>query len=87
MACLMDSIEGILGQKSEFGRGGRVGEEKDRQDGLETLFVDGHLDGDVGEVVVDDLIRGWKDGRVVRRVLVVVCDGTDAGWSERTKGT
>ena len=63
------------------------GEEKDRQDGLETLFVDGHLDGDVGEVVVDELVRGWTDGGVVRRVLVVMCDGTDAGWSERTKGT
>jgi hypothetical protein len=87
MARLMDSIEGILGQKSELGRGDRVGEEGDRQDGLETLFVHRHLDGDVGEVVVDELIRGWRDGGVVRRVLVVVSDGTDAGWSERTKGT
>jgi hypothetical protein len=52
----------------------------DGQDSLEALFVDGHLDSDVGEVVVDKFV-GRRDGGVVLGVLVVVRDGTDAGWA------
>jgi hypothetical protein len=44
---------------------------------LERLFVDGHLDSDVGEVVVDVGIGSRFDGRVVFRVLVVLSDGSD----------
>jgi hypothetical protein len=48
------------------------------QDRVETLFEDWHLDGDMGEVIVDLLVRGGADGGVEFRVFVVVCDRTDA---------
>ena len=46
--------------------------------GFQILLVDGHLNRDVGQVVVDHLVRTWWDGRVVLRVLVVLADRTNA---------
>ena len=45
---------------------------------LEAFFVYGHLDCDVGEVVVDEFIWTGADCRVVLGVFVEVSDGTDA---------
>ena len=48
------------------------------QDCSKAFLVDGHLDRDVGQVVVDHLVRTWGNGGVVLRVLVVLADRTNA---------
>ena len=44
---------------------------------FEGFLVDGHLDGDVGEMVVDGWVGSGSDCRVVFRVLMVLGDGTE----------
>ena len=48
------------------------------QDSIQVLLVDGHLNGDMREVGVDEGVGRGLDGRVVLAVLVVLRDGTDA---------
>jgi hypothetical protein len=43
----------------------------------QTLLVHGALDGDVRQRIVDGRVRLGLDGRVERRVLVVLLDGPD----------
>ena len=50
------------------------GSRGDLQDGFQALLVHRHLDGDMREVVIDDLARPGLDGGVVLRVLVVLRD-------------